>query len=169
MGKTMKILALGALLALGLPLFSVAQTTGGSTPGDFPQPIVVPYQDLDIYEQSTINSRFGEYRDTSSTLGKRQQRRSNVELNKPTEREEEAEEEALPAAPERAAPYEAPAGPAAESKPGDFYRWVDEDGTVHITNNISLVPREQQIEQGLLESAEGGEGGKARPKGAPNR
>ncbi len=167
MGTLGRILALGVLLAFGFYLLADAQTTGGSTPSDFPQPIVVPYKNLDLYEKSTLNSRFGRYRDTSSTLGSREKRRSNVELNKPLEKkEEEAKEEGVeegeelipPAAELATTLNKPPAAPAGVSKSGTFYQWVDENGVVHITNNISLVPREERIRKGLFENPPKGGG-----------
>ena len=154
-----KILALVLSLSLGVAVLSHAQSTGGETPADFPQPIYVPEKSLNVYDKSTISSGFGSYRKTGSTLGSYQKRKSNAELNKPTKKEKKEKKKANNNSfnafntAEGPAPYVPPTAKNEVGKRGSFYVWVDENGVRHVTNYLSSVPLKEQIEQNLLEKA----------------
>ncbi len=121
-------------------------------------------------------------REEKSTLGVQNKRRSNVELNQPPpkagqalvdEGEEaagetgeavgvgeetegvEAAEETFGAAPtEEGTTEEASSkSPTSTRKIGSVYRWVDENGVMHFTNNVGSVP-EQYINQ-IINQGEG--------------
>ncbi len=78
-------------------------------------------------------------------------RRSNIDLNKPTERrteatEEEVTEEEAPVTPEEEI-TEASEEEAAEPAPSTLekrriYRWVDKNGISHFTDNLGSIPSE---------------------------
>lgn len=105
-----------------------------------------PDEDLDSFGLSTMGEDSG-----GSTLGKTPRRKSNIEANPPKpaatpEPEEEPEapsDEAVDTGAE-----ESPAGMETGSETGAsgaaFYKWVDEKGNLHITNNIGDVPLEYQ-------------------------
>jgi len=153
-----RTLAMALSLSLGMAVLSHAQSTGGETPADFPQPIYVPEKSLNVYDKSTISSGFGSYRKTGSTLGSYQKRKSNVELNKPTKKREKKKNKANNSfnafnTAEGSAPYVPPTAANEVGKRGSFYVWVDKNGVRHVTNYLSSVPLKEQIEQNLLEKA----------------
>jgi hypothetical protein len=149
------------LLLLSLPLsavYSSAQTQGDPSE-QFPTPIVRPYENLNIFEMSTMGSGDLGYRESPSTLSSPTKRMSNVELNKPVVREEKKTEEkaeevegggSTPPVAEGVGAEE-PTTQEGVSKTGPLYRWVDEKGVVHVTNNIAVVPLEEQLKKEMEE------------------
>ena len=131
---------------------AIAQTTGGGfsftpqlnfitnpqnlqppaevvSPLDFPQPIVVFPQSLDNFGLSTLNT---------STIGVRTKRLSNLEINQPRGKEQPVETTVAKVFPEE--PRSISYLPLASSTSKKFYRWVDEDGVMHVTNKLDSVP-----------------------------
>jgi len=155
------------------------------SPADFPSYIVRPQESINPFGKSTIGGggfekKFG--REEESTLGVQNKRRSNVELNQPPPKAEQAPagedeetegEEAAGETEETVSVGEeteggeaeaagetsgaAPTGegkaeesisesPTSTSKIGSVYRWTDENGVMHFTNNVGSVP-EQYMDQ----------------------
>lgn len=136
----------------------MAQESGGeggseetqAAPGGGGAPVVIeeepyeyyywPDEDLDNFGLSSMGR--------GTTMGKTPERKSNLEANpvKPGPTPAPEDEEEVP-------PGESPgAGTAAEPDAGRqtgasgaaFYKWVDDKGELHITNNIGEVPLEYQ-------------------------
>jgi hypothetical protein len=151
------------------------QTTGETEPSqgtDIPQSapnypiidnagIVYPREDLDPFGYSTLGgtSGLGDWEDTS-TLGTDTKRKSNIEVNKPRERktveevtgatEEQTETgftEPEPDSEPQSIGYTSPA------RKGGLYTWKDENGVVHVTNDLGSVPLKYQ-DQVIKESQE---------------
>ncbi|MCL4246118.1 MAG: DUF4124 domain-containing protein [Candidatus Dadabacteria bacterium] len=150
-----------SVLFLALPpsFESAAQEAGGEgggeeTPQAAPEsagaPIVIEEEPYEYYywPDENINnfglSSMGE----GTTMGKTPRRKSNLEANpaKPVPTPVPEDEEEIPAdeaidsgtAPEPGADRQTGASGAA------FYKWVDDKGRLHITNNIGEVPLEYQ-------------------------
>src|SRR3989337_1638990 len=120
---------------------------------------VYPYEDLNPFGLSTLGPGDDEYNTEGSTLGTTLQRKSNLEVNQPRERKEgevtnegEAEtsgeettgeggEGAVEVIPEESSEV---LTPSPLSKTSGFYKWVDKDGVLHITDNPGSVPQEYQ-------------------------
>jgi hypothetical protein len=145
---------------------SFGQTTGETEPSqgtDIPQSapnypiidnagIVYPRENLDPFGYSTLGgtSGLGDREDTS-TLGTDTRRKSNIEVNKPRERKSVEEEtgateeqmetgftEPEPASEPQSIGYTSPA------RKGGLYTWKDENGVVHVTNDLGSVPLKYQ-------------------------
>lgn len=102
-----------------------------------------PDEDLDNFGLSSMGE--------GTTMGKTPQRKSNLEVNpakpKPTplpEDEEETPPDESTGAAAGVTPPEAGAGRQTGDSGAAFYRWVDDKGNLHITNNIGEVPLEYQ-------------------------
>ncbi len=102
-----------------------------------------PDEDLNNFGLSSMGE--------GTTMGQTPQRKSNLEVNpvkpKPSPEPDEDDEEAPPegslGAGSNAAP-EAGAGRQTGGSGAAFYRWVDDKGNVHYTNNLGEVPLEYQ-------------------------
>ncbi|GEM_PF-1159803 len=140
-------------------------------PADFPSYIVVPSEDLNPYDLSTMQkSTETNYRDGTGTLGTSLQRSSNIEVNEALQKQkqermkaaEEAKAKSLKESDEPegvAAPPEEGSGPADMPQLGDaardletpgvrggLFTWTDEQGVLHATNDIGQVPIKYQVE-----------------------
>ena len=154
-----RVLLAVLFLTLTLAFKAAAQESGGEGSGEEAQqaapesaggPIVIEEQPYEYYYWPDENlNNFGlSSMGQGTTMGKTPERKSNLEANpvkpKPTPAPEDEEE--IP-------PDEAiGAGTAAEPNAGRqtgasgaaFYKWVDEKGELHVTNNIGEVPLEYQ-------------------------
>jgi hypothetical protein len=166
-------LVLGFLLLTGSQ--ALAQSTApapdtAETPPDFPEYIVTPREDLNPYDLSTMEkSQDMDYREGAGTLGTTEKRSGNIEINealkqRKEEREKakqkEEEEEQKKSGPEANASVGQPdngggvelSGPSAAgdlSSPGvraGLFTWTDENGVLHVTNDLGQVPMEYQVE-----------------------
>lgn len=137
---------------------------GNQSPEQAPgEPVMVPQQpyeyyywpeeDLDNFGLSTLGQGQG-----GSTLGRNLQRKSNIEVNTPKEPPQgpgdtdtesgDGDEDTDLYPPEETGDDSGSVdeAPQAGPKESEFYEWVDEEGNVHITNNIGDVPLEYQKE-----------------------
>lgn len=152
---------------------ALAQSTApapdtAETPPDFPEYIVTPREDLNPYDLSTMEkSEDMDYREGAGTLGTTDKRSSNVEINealkqrkkereKAKQKEEEQKQkkggpEANVGQPDDGGGVEV-SGPSAAgdlSSPGvraGLFTWTDENGVLHVTNDLGQVPMEYQVE-----------------------
>lgn len=139
-------------------------------PADFPSYIVVPSEDLNPYDLSTMQkSTETNYRDGTGTLGTSVQRQSNIEVNEALQKKKQermkAAEEAKAKnlqAPEDAEGEGAPSAEEITTGPpdlgdaagdldtpgvrGGLFTWTDEQGVLHATNDIGQVPIKYQVE-----------------------
>lgn len=151
-------------LLLLLNSSSFSQTDGGeqqapqpapapqsqTQPSDFPDYIVTPKENLDPFGQSSIgDSTTGDdYREGAGTLGTTRERPSNTELNKRLQekRKKESESRAEQEEPDIEIDYETayPTGAGPDMKSSTprttIYRWTDDKGVTHITNDIGSIP-----------------------------
>lgn len=124
-----------------------AAGTAGPAGGGIPPPIIIPKEDLDLFENSRLNGQ--------STLTPKIIRKSNVEVNAEIERSREERNNALEE-------EKTTVQTATEEKPDikekassvndttDFsaggtsalFRWTDKDGILHVTDNLGSVPPE---------------------------
>jgi len=121
---------------------------------DFPNYMVYPSEDLNPFGLSSIDkSTEMDYRDDSSTLGVSSKRPSNLEVNAPREKlplkegEEPAEEGVTDVSEEEIEDI----GLSSESvssltsgKSGKVYTWRDDQGVLHVSNNLGSVPIKYQ-------------------------
>ncbi|MCI0480192.1 MAG: hypothetical protein L0213_01230, partial [Candidatus Dadabacteria bacterium] len=79
----LKIYIAGSMVLLSSgPAFSQSGPAPAPVPADFPSYIVVPSEDLNPYDLSTMQkSTETNYRDGTGTLGTSVQRQSNIEVN----------------------------------------------------------------------------------------
>lgn len=118
------------------------------SPAAFPSYTVTPSEDLNPYGLSTLgNSTEDNYRDAPGTLGTNKKRTSNAEANKDrierkkAENEEKSEIEENTSSSEVNSQIENQAGSTANYKKSKLIRWTDNNGNVHITNDIGNVPQ----------------------------
>ena len=102
-----------------------------------------PNENLDNFGLSSMGE--------GTTMGKTPQRKSNLEVNpakpRPTPAPEEDEEETPPDESIDAAGGASTGAGAGRQTGGSgaaFYRWVDDKGDIHYTNNLGEVPLEYQ-------------------------
>lgn len=164
-------LVLSLLLLTGSQ--ALAQSTApapdtAETQPDFPEYIVTPREDLNPYGLSTMErSDETDYREGAGTLGTTEKRSGNIEINealrqskeereKAKQKEDEEEKKKLgPEAnvgePDNGGGVEV-SGPSASgdlSSPGvraGLFTWTDENGVLHVTNDLGQVPMEYQVE-----------------------
>jgi hypothetical protein len=112
-----------------------------------------PEEDLDNFGLSTLGQGQG-----GSTLGRSLQRKSNIEVNAPKEppaqegdkdgetgaAQEEEETDLFPPEETGDESVSVDAAPPESPKESEFYEWVDDKGSVHITNNLGDVPLKYQ-------------------------
>lgn len=159
--KTILLAVLTFTLALSTFDAHAQEDEGGEASGEAqpaPEgggaPVVIEEEPYEYYYWPDENlnnfglSSMGE----GTTMGQTPQRKSNLEVNpvkpKPSpEPDDEDDEEAPPegslGAGSGAAP-EAGAGRQTGGSGAAFYRWVDDKGNVHYTNNLGEVPLEYQ-------------------------
>ncbi|HET7288899.1 MAG TPA: DUF4124 domain-containing protein [Thermodesulfobacteriota bacterium] len=152
-----------------------AQDSNQSPNGGGGEPVIVPQQpyeyyywpeeNLDNFGLSTLGQGEG-----GSTLGRSLNRKSNIEVNTPKKpAEDEDTENGEPGGEDTDTELYPPdesgltdgslsgEQPPPAPKESEFYEWVDENGNVHITNNLGDVPPDQQEEAYKRKSAPGGE------------
>jgi hypothetical protein len=150
-------------LALAFVTFeSRAQEDKGGTAGEEAQsapeggsgaPVVIEEEPYEYYYWPDENlnnfglSSMGE----GTTMGKTPQRKSNLEVNpakpKPTPAPEDEEETPPDESPDAAAVGPSTGAEAGRQTGGSgaaFYKWVDDKGNLHYTNNLGEVPLEYQ-------------------------
>jgi hypothetical protein len=167
------LLIYGFLLLTGSQV--LAQSTApapdtAETPPDFPEYIVTPREDLNPYDLSTMEKNEDmDYREGAGTLGTTDKRSGNIEINealkqrkeqreKAKQKEKEAEQKKGEAEanvnvgePDNGGGVEL-GGPSAAgdlSSPGvraGLFTWTDENGVLHVTNDLGQVPMEYQVE-----------------------
>ena len=157
-GRVLMLWTLICLVALLTPR-AFAEDPSLPTPADFPQPMVFPYEDLDVFEMSTLGGGGLGPRKTTSTLQRRIEKKSNVEVNaeikkrleerrqklaESAEKRAEAETQGLGEAPTRTASMPSLA-PRTPRKSGTYYVWTDENGVVHVSNTLTGVPLKEQM------------------------
>ena len=155
---------------------SYSQTTGTgqvqtpqTNPAQFPSYIVKPSEDLNPYGLSSIGeSTEKNYRDGSGTLGTTTSNRpSNAEIKKAKEERKKqkqgAKEESVETKETSASKsntgssnYRSNSSNTTTSKVGktQLIKWTDENGVVHISNNMGAIPqkyRKQLESQGFEE------------------
>ena len=128
---------------------------------DFPEYIVRPRENIDPFGMSSgKTSTLKSYREGAGTLGTKTERRSNSEVNKKiTERKEQTKEydqekenenpAGTPKTKNQDVQYESVKKSSHKGK-SKMYRWTDDQGNVHISNEIGAIPvkyREQAIEK----------------------
>lgn len=140
-------------------------------PADFPSYIVVPSEDLNPYDLSTMQkSTETNYRDGTGTLGTSVQRQSNIEVNEALQKKKQERMKAAEEA--KAKNLQAPEDTESEGAPsedettsagppelgdsasdldtpgvrGGLFTWTDEEGVLHATNDIGQVPIKYQVE-----------------------
>lgn len=127
---------------------------------DFPDYIVAPRDSLNPFGLSTMSgSKDVDYRDSVGTLGTTTKRPSNIEVNKPkqqtpeegAEKTSEGSEDSFNQADIVNQP---PSSTSGKHKSESIYRWTDDQGVLHVTNDLGSVPPKHQ-EQALRESVTG--------------
>ena len=136
-----------------------AAGTAGPAGGGIPPPIrrdgiVIPREDLNQFENSTLRERSTNFRQGQSTLNPSTTRKSNAEVNADIEKSREERNNALEE-------EKTTVQTTTEEKPtaqddknsvkgtSDFssgsstlFRWTDKDGNLHVTDNLGSVPPE---------------------------
>lgn len=159
------------LLAVIVSFEAAAQEAGGEGSGEEAQqaapesaggPIVIEEQPYEYYYWPDENlNNFGlSSMGQGTTMGKTPERKSNLEANpvkpKPTPAPEDEEEIPPGESIDAGTAAEPNAGRQTGASGAAFYKWVDEKGELHITNNVGEVPLEyqQQIYQQEAPSGE---------------
>jgi hypothetical protein len=103
-----------------------------------------PDENLNPFGMSTLGNEGG-----GSTFGKSTERPSNLQVNPPMQEEMQNQENVddvtnnVPPedtlSPEESISVGSPSAPA---KKGPVYKWVDDKGVIHVTNNLGSVPAE---------------------------
>ena len=146
------------LLALLLSFETMAQETEGEGGGEETQaapegggaPVIIEEEPYEYYYWPDENlNNFGlSSMGQGTTMGKTPERESNLEVNpvkpKPTPAPEDEEEAPPDEAIDSGTAAEPNAGRQTGASGAAFYKWVDEKGELHITNNIGEVPLEYQ-------------------------
>lgn len=166
--------------AICTPIYSFSQSNGGGTDivspnaqapsegsqnpevlqnqPDFPDYIVSPRENLNSFGLSTMSgSTDVKARDDVGTLGTTVKRPSNIEVNKSKEQipEKQAEKSNQGSQDSFSQADIVNQPPASKSrKHENIYRWTDEAGVLHVTNDLGSVPPKYQ-EQALKESSAG--------------
>jgi hypothetical protein len=128
---------------------------------DFPDYIVAPRDNLNPFGLSTMSgSKDVDYRDSAGTLGTTTKRPSNIEVNSPPKKEipEEGADESNQASEDSFTQADIvnqpPTSASRRHKQESIYRWTDEEGVLHITNDLGTVPPKYQ-DQALRQSTAG--------------
>jgi hypothetical protein len=145
---------------------SSGTTTPDVFPGapNFPDYMVYPREDLNPFEMSTMgDSTEGDFRKDLSTFGTSSERPSNIEVNSALERKPEEEnvnqgdESSTEKFTEAVVEPQSSVGTPSTfpiGKPSNLYTWTDDEGVLHVTNDLGSVPKdyqEQVIKQSLGE------------------
>jgi len=142
-----------------------ADTQGEASGAEAPVVIEQPAYEYYYWPEEDLNnfglSTMGDGK-SGSTLGQDTQRKSNIEVNsslrskkeneKMPENGEESEADTKQAKPLYTEPADKPSSHSASGNP--IYQWKDEEGNIHVTNELGKVPLEYQKE--VLESQAGG-------------
>jgi hypothetical protein len=155
-----------AVLCFSLPGDALSQSTGGApdggSAGNQPptggsqQPAVNqgqseppwyyywPDENLNSFGMSTLGNEGG-----GSTFGKSTEKPSNLQVNPPTQEQMQNQENVGDET--NNVPLEdtlsseesiSVVSPSAPAKKGPVYKWVDDKGVLHVTNNLGSVPAE---------------------------
>lgn len=107
-----------------------------------------PSDSLNPYGLSSMGgSTEVDYRDAAGTLGTKSKRPSNVEVNKALEQVKEEQVDETGEAPGDSfieADVVNQAAPRTSGRHMNIYRWTDENGVLHVTNDLGTVPPEYQ-------------------------
>lgn len=125
--------------------------TGVPSPADFPSYTVRPSEDLNPYGLSSLDSSTeNDYRNEPGTLGTNTKRTTNSEVNKAIIEKKKAEKEKQEEGIDEPGitTLEKELKPPTESqsvtknyKKTKLISWTDENGNVHVTNDIGNVPQ----------------------------
>lgn len=169
------------VVAICTPINSFSQSTSGGTgivspnaqppsggsqtpdavqgQADVPGYDVYPGVDLNPFGLSTMSgSKDVDYREGAGSLGATTKRPSNIEVNSPPKKEipeegadgsNQASEDSFTQADIVNQP---PTSASRRHKQESIYRWTDEEGVLHVTNDLGTVPPEYQ-EQALEQSS----------------
>ena len=122
-----------------------AQEEGGTGSEQAPWFYYWPQEDADNFNYSTMGTTNVESSQAGSSLGQGQtNRRSNLEVNQPTERPQNTQPDNN-AVDEYIAEVESikkQGSPPAKSGGSNMYKWVDGNGEIHVTNNPNNIPEE---------------------------
>jgi hypothetical protein len=127
---------------------------------DFPDYIVAPRDNLNPFGLSTMSgSKDVDYRGSVGTLGTTTKRPSNLEVNSPKEQipEEGADKSNQGSEDsfiEADIVNQPPPSSSRKHKEVSIYRWTDEEGVLHVTNDLGTVPPKYQ-EQAVRQSGTG--------------
>ncbi|MGH7889773.1 MAG: hypothetical protein ACRENF_04405 [Thermodesulfobacteriota bacterium] len=102
------------------------------SPADFPDFIVVPREDLKPFALSTIST---------STFGKTAKNISSLEVNQSREKETTRQAFAADISSEDVESNNTKFLPLPLSTRERFYKWIDENGVINVTNDPNAVPR----------------------------
>ena len=140
------------------------QSGGTQTPDvlqgqpDFPDYIVAPRDSLNPFGLSTMSgSKDVDYSDSVGTLGTTTKRPSNIEVNSPKEQiPEEGADESNQGSEDSFIQADIVNQPllSTSRKRESIYRWTDEEGVLHVTNDLGTVPPKYQ-EQAVRQSTTG--------------
>ncbi len=161
------------LFLLIIPSFLYSQTAPVTLPQpqDFPQYIVRPKEDLNPYGLSSLEESTVPKEDKpSTTFGVDQKVKSNIEVNeellkrrkeKEKEKEKKGEETQSDVGEVESFKTDFEAGYefSRDQQKGTtrtfgktgIFRWVDENGVIHITNNLGAVPKEYMDKVEIIE------------------
>ncbi len=131
-----------------------AAGTAGPAGGGIPPPIIIPREDLNQFENSTLRERSTNFRQGQSTLNPTINRNSSVEVNAEIEKSRDERNNALEEEKTavKTATEEKPTAQddknsvngTSDSSSGSstLFRWTDKDGNLHVTDNLGSVPPE---------------------------
>jgi hypothetical protein len=113
----------------------------------FINPPYFPQKDLDVFEMSTLGNSGLKQRKTESTLTGPTKRKSNLEVNKPREKKESDEAFTETEVSSIGESRGEEVGESSEevtysslSGGSKLYRWVDDKGILHVTNELGSIP-----------------------------
>lgn len=129
------------------PQTPAAPGTAVPSPGAFPDYTVRPSEDLNSFGLSSLSdSTEDNYRDAPGTLGTSKKRLSNAEANKARIEKKKAEQaekaESKGESKEIIEDLYKPKKSSTNYKKSKLIRWTDDDGNIHITNDIGNVPQQ---------------------------
>ena len=142
------------------------QSGGSQTPDvlqgqpDFPDYMVTPRDSLNPFGLSTMSgSKDVDYRDSAGTLGTTTKRPSNIEINRPKEQiPKESADESNQGSEDSFIQADVvnkpPSSTSSKNEHERLYRWTDEEGVLHVTNDLGTVPPKYQ-EQAVRQSTTG--------------
>ncbi|MGQ0793986.1 MAG: DUF4124 domain-containing protein [Deltaproteobacteria bacterium] len=120
--------------------------------------LVLPRKDLDNFEMSTLGSNGLADNKKRSTLSRNAERKTNAEVNKPREKTDPAPAEEFAVDETPYEPVEDTTGASEEyyeqssalggsgqaARLGKYFKWVDDNGVVHVTDDLGSVPLKYQ-------------------------